>query len=84
MAAGVDTSPGVGPSAAINRYWTAGPGLAKWRNSPTPYRTLVALLMQYIKNENVAKGLAAEYYHRVFGKWTRQATGRQRMTHIHH
>lgn len=40
--------------------------------------------MQYIKNENVAKGLAAEYYHRVFGKWTRQATGRQRMTHIHH
>lgn len=69
MAAGVDTSPGVGPSAAINRYWTAGPGLAKWRDSPTLYRTLLALLMKYIQNENVAKGLAAEYYHRVFGKW---------------
>lgn len=65
----VDTSPGVGPSKEINDYWTVGKGKALWAGSPTPFRTLLALLMKYIKNERIAKGLAAEYYHRVFGHW---------------
>ena len=68
MAAGADTSPGVGPSGPINRYWTKGEGLAKWANSPHPFTTLVELLKQYV-SEGVAKGLAAEYYHMVFGQW---------------
>ena len=63
-----DTSPGVGPSVAINRYWTQGTGKAKWASSPTPYRTLLALLMKHMP-KRVAEGLAAEYYHIVFGRW---------------
>jgi hypothetical protein len=65
---GADTSPGVGPSESINTYWTVGEGRAKWADSPHPYTTLVALLSKYVSN-HIAHGLAAEYYHRVFGKW---------------
>lgn len=64
----MDTSPGVGPSAKINAYWTKGVGAAKWTSSPTPYRTLLALLMKYMPKRQ-AEGLAAEYYHMVFGRW---------------
>lgn len=64
----MDTSPGVGASRQLNAYWTSGPGLAKWSTNPKPYTTLLALLKQYMP-EREAKGLAAEYYHRVFGKW---------------
>jgi hypothetical protein len=63
---GVDTSPGVGPSAAVNRYWTAGPGLAKWRDNPHPWTTLRDLLLQYMSQAK-ANGLATEYFVRVFG-----------------
>ena len=63
-------SPGIGASGQLNTYWcrTAGPGRAKWAGSPTPYRTLLALLRKYMSNDK-AEGLAAEYYHVVFGKW---------------
>lgn len=64
-----DQKPGVvGPSATINKYRTAGEGRAKWASSPTPFRTLVALLREHV-SDHVAKGLAAEYYHQVFGRW---------------
>jgi hypothetical protein len=58
---GVDTSPGVGPSAGINRYWLSGEGLAKWANSPTPWTTLHALLLKYMSKAK-ADGLASGYY----------------------
>lgn len=61
-------SPGIGASRELNQYWTAGEGRAKWANSPTPYRTLLALLKKYMSSAK-AHGLAAEYYHIVFGKW---------------
>ena len=76
MAAGVDTSPGIGPSGPINRYWTAGDGRAKWADAPHPYTTLVELLSKYV-SPGVAHGLAAEYYHAVFGEWP----GKQRGKH---
>jgi len=66
MAAGIDTSPGVGASRQLNSYWTAGPGLAKWRDTPHPWTTLRDLLMQYMSKAK-ATGLATEYYVRVFG-----------------
>lgn len=65
---GVDTKPGVGASASLNAYWTSKEGRAKWADSPTPYRTLLALLLKYMSSAK-AHGLAAEYYHIVFGKW---------------
>lgn len=64
-----DTSPGVGASAALNRYWTAGPGLARWADSPTPFRTLRAALLKEGVPEHMVDGLAAEYYHRAKGEW---------------
>ncbi|MCX2931384.1 hypothetical protein ORI20_13955 [Mycobacterium sp. CVI_P3] len=66
MAAGADTSPGIGASAELNRYWTAGPGLAKWRNSPHPWTTLRDLLKKYMSLAK-ANGLATEYFVIVFG-----------------
>jgi hypothetical protein len=63
---GADTSPGVGASRELNTYWTAGPGLAKWRDSPRPWTALHALLLQYMSDAK-ARGLATEYYMRVFG-----------------
>jgi hypothetical protein len=66
MAAGVDTSPGVGASARLNAYWTSGPGLAKWRDATHPWTTLRDLLMQYMSKAK-ATGLATEYFVRVFG-----------------
>jgi len=65
---GVDTSPGTGASRQLNDYWCVGKGRALWADSPTPYRTLLALLLRYMSDAK-AHGLAAEYYHRVFGKW---------------
>ena len=52
----------------LRRYWTKGPGLAKWATSPKPYTTLVALLSKYM-TPNQAKGLAANYFKAVFGIW---------------
>lgn len=66
MAAGIDTSPGVGASASLNTYWTDGPGRAKWADSPKPWTTLFNLLRKYM-SEAKAKGLTTEYFVRVFG-----------------
>jgi hypothetical protein len=66
MAAGVDTSPGVGASGAINRYWLSGPGLAKWATSAHPWTTLRDLLLAYMSKAK-ADGLASEYYRLHFG-----------------
>lgn len=71
-----DRKPGVvGPNKTLNDYWTRGPGLAKWATSPTPYRTLVALLSKYMA-PHIAKGLAASYFHRVFGIWPGHRKGK--------
>lgn len=67
MAAGVDTSPGVGASAALNRYWLSEEGLAKWATNPKPWTTLYTLLRKYM-SEAKAKGLASEYYFLHFGR----------------
>lgn len=61
-----DTSPSIGASRALNNYWTAGAGRAKWANSPHPWTTLYGLLVQYMSSDK-AKGLATEYHVRVFG-----------------
>ncbi|MBF6332386.1 hypothetical protein [Nocardia transvalensis] len=68
MVAGQGSRPGVGASRALNDYWTKGKGLAKWAASPTPYTALVAALREHVPESQV-HGLAAEYYHMVFGVW---------------
>jgi HK97 family phage portal protein len=51
---------------ALHRYWTAGPGLAKWRGSPTPWRTLRAFLSKYLSGEKLDATTSA-WYRDVFG-----------------
>jgi hypothetical protein len=61
-------SPGVGASAELNQYWTVGEGRAKWAGSAKPYTTLLTLLTKYMPKRK-AEGLAASYFHIVFGYW---------------
>ncbi|HTK61735.1 MAG TPA: phage portal protein, partial [Pseudonocardia sp.] len=44
-AAGHDTTPG---HDELHHYWTKGPGLAKWVESPTPWTTLYHHLLKYM------------------------------------
>ena len=62
----------------LKRYWTRGPGLAKWATSPHPYTTLVTLLSKYM-TPNHAKGLAANYFKAVFGLWPGERKGRNKL-----
>jgi hypothetical protein len=55
-----------GNAATLRHYWTKGEGLAKWADSPKPFTTLVSHLKKYVTDP---EGLAAEYYHDVFGRW---------------
>lgn len=64
-----------GASAALNRYWTKGKGLAKWATNPHPWTTLRNLLMKYVP-KNQADGLASEYFHIVFGIWPGERKGK--------
>lgn len=52
----------------LHEYWTAGPGLARWRGSPTPWRTLRSLLAKYIKgNKRKLDSTTSAWYRDVFG-----------------
>ena len=55
-----------GNGRRLERYWTRGPGLARWAESPKPWTTLVALLTEHV-NPELAKRLATTYFHKVFG-----------------
>lgn len=63
-----DTHPG-GMPPALKRYWLAGPGLARWATTPTPYRALVAALTKEGVPIFEVHGIAANLYHEHFGKW---------------
>lgn len=69
-----DPNPGVGASAELNRYWTSGPGLARWAGDAHPYTKLRDLLMRYM-GKRQAEGLAASYFRRVFGIWPGERMG---------
>lgn len=75
-AAGTDTgefvdAPGGRMPPELHRYWTKGKGLARWAETPTPYRSLVKALTEEIHDMTPEQinGLAANLYHDVFGKW---------------
>lgn len=63
-----DTHPGDGKAWQLRQYWTKGPGLARWANTAHPWTTLVALLTKHV-GPAMAKRLASEYFHDVFGYW---------------
>ncbi|QGJ95799.1 head maturation protease [Gordonia phage EMoore] len=55
----------------LHRYWTTGVGLARWAETPTPYRSLVKALAEEIHDmtPDQINGLAANLYHDVFKQW---------------
>lgn len=61
-ALGHDVTPG---HDELHHYWTRGPGLAKWAESPKPWTTLVAHLTKYVGPEK-AKIYASRWFIEVF------------------
>lgn len=49
----------------LHHYWTRGEGLAKWKASPKPWTTLVALLTRHVGPER-AKVDASRWFIEVF------------------
>jgi hypothetical protein len=65
---GVDVTPG---NDQLHHYWTRGKGLAKWRGSPHPWTTLVALLTRHRHvGPQKAKVFASRWFHEVFGYYS--------------
>lgn len=62
-AAGHDTTAG---HDELHHFWTQGPGLARWAESPTPWTTLVALLSEHVPPEK-ARVFASRWFIEVFG-----------------
>lgn len=58
------------------KYWTKGPGLARWASSPHPYTALTTALRAEGVPGRYVNGLAAEYFKRVFGIYPGQRKGK--------
>lgn len=56
----------VGQGHALWAYWTHGKGLARWAESPTPYRSLVAALLSEDVPAHEVHGLARNIFVAVF------------------
>lgn len=65
----------VGHGRQLWKYWTEGEGLARWADTPTPYRSLLAALLSEGVPPNQAHGLAANIYHEVLGVWPGKKDG---------
>ncbi|MGE5827153.1 MAG: hypothetical protein ACM30G_02165 [Micromonosporaceae bacterium] len=67
-AAGADVTPG---HDQLHHYWTRDPrGRERWVHSPTPWRTLLALLVEHVKPPKpltVLKKWVSRWYIEVFG-----------------
>ncbi len=50
----------------LHKYWTQGPGLARWVNSPHPFKTLLAFLMRHMP-EGLARKTTHEWFTEVKG-----------------
>lgn len=62
----VDLHPGKGEGGRrLERYWTRGPGLAKWATSPHPWTALYRHLVKYVPG--FAAELTETYFRKVFG-----------------
>jgi hypothetical protein len=53
-------------TARLHRYWTAGEGLAKWRDHPHPWTALRNHLLKYM-SADMATRTATVWFKDVFG-----------------
>lgn len=58
------------------KYWTRGAGLGRWASTPHPYTALTAALREEGVPPQYVNGLAAEYFHKVFGIYPGQRKGK--------
>lgn len=75
MALGTDTNPGGEGPGSIKDYWIHGAGLAKWADSPTPWRTLYSHLVKHMSS-GMAERCASQWFHEVFGIWSGERKGK--------
>lgn len=68
-----DLHPGDG-NDNLKRYWTRGPGLAKWAASPHPWTALYNHLVKYM-NPAMAKRVTSQWFHDTFGIWSGERKG---------
>lgn len=72
------TPAGQASEARLKFYWSKGKGLPKWINSPTPYRTLRALLSKYV-SARVLDGLTANIFYLATGHYPGQRKDGERL-----
>jgi len=70
-AAGHDITPG---HDELHHWWTKGPGLARWAESPHPWTTLRDQLLEHVPLA-AANRMASEWFHEVFGIWSGERKG---------
>ena len=68
----MDTRPGDGDAARLKRWWAYGEGRQRWINSPTPFRTLHALLKAKGVPSRQVDGLTANIMHMATGLYPGQ------------
>jgi hypothetical protein len=79
-AAAHDVTPG---HDELHHYWTKGAGLSRWAGSPTPWTTLLANLVEEVKDKplSVLKKWASRWFIEVFGYAS--GSDRNRVAHGH-
>lgn len=81
MVAGREATPQEATDAErLHRYWTAGPGLAKWAKSDEPWTALRNHLLQFMDPDKATR-TATVWFHDVFGFYP--GSDLNRVTHGH-
>jgi hypothetical protein len=72
-----DAHPGDGGMAGkrLEDYWKRGKGAALWIGTTHPWTNLYQHLRKYMPDE-MAKRVAAQWYHDVFGHWPGEVGGK--------
>lgn len=71
MVAGKAVTPGDHAAAEkLHQYWVAGPGLAKWAESPHPWTALHAQLARFIHDPHLLNSTTSKWHFEVMHQHT--------------
>jgi len=65
-----------GDAEQLHHYWTRGEGLAKWADSPHPFRALRRHLARYIHDPRELNATTAQWHHDALGFWPGKHKGK--------
>lgn len=68
----MDAAPGDGQAGRLKRWWALGEGRARWIGSPTPFRTLRAMLLSKGVPKRQVDGLTANIMKLATGRYPGQ------------